>query len=76
MSAWVALAISAVLLLVNGFFVALEFSLVGSRRTKLEELATSNRTLIDVTLETRGKDQIQRILEALAEAGYRHERVL
>jgi threonine dehydratase len=33
-------------------------------------------TLIDVTLETRGKDQIQRILEALAEAGYRHERVL
>jgi threonine dehydratase len=33
-------------------------------------------TLIDVTLETRGKDQIQRILEALAGAGYRHERVL
>ena len=33
-------------------------------------------TLIDVTLETRGKDQIDRILEALAEAGYRHERVL
>jgi len=33
-------------------------------------------TLIDVTLETRGKDQIQRILEALTEAGYRHERVL
>jgi len=33
-------------------------------------------TLIDVTLETRGKDQIDRILKALAEAGYRHERVL
>jgi threonine dehydratase len=33
-------------------------------------------TLIDITLETRGKDQIQRILEALASAGYRHERVL
>jgi len=33
-------------------------------------------TLIDVTLETRGKDQIQRILDALAQAGYRHERVL
>jgi threonine dehydratase len=33
-------------------------------------------TLIDITLETRGKDQIQRILEALAAAGYRHERVL
>jgi CBS domain containing-hemolysin-like protein len=39
MSAWTALAISAVLLVINGFFVALEFSLVGSRRTKLEELA-------------------------------------
>ena len=39
MSGWLALAISAVLLAVNGFFVALEFSLVGSRRTKLEELA-------------------------------------
>jgi threonine dehydratase len=33
-------------------------------------------TLIDVTLETRGKDQIERILEALAAAGYKHERVL
>lgn len=33
-------------------------------------------TLIDITLETRGKDQIERILEALAAAGYRHERVL
>jgi threonine dehydratase len=33
-------------------------------------------TLIDITLETRGKDQIQRILDALAAAGYRHERVL
>jgi threonine dehydratase len=33
-------------------------------------------TLIDITLETRGKDQIQRILEALTTAGYRHERVL
>ena len=33
-------------------------------------------TLIDVTLETRGQDQIDSILEALVEAGYRHERVL
>jgi len=33
-------------------------------------------TLIDVTLETRGKEQIHRILAAWSEAGYRHERVL
>lgn len=33
-------------------------------------------TLIDITLETRGKDQIHRILEALTTAGYRHERVV
>jgi len=33
-------------------------------------------TLIDITLETRGQDQIDSIIEALTEAGYRHERVL
>src|SRR5579883_2131234 len=33
-------------------------------------------TLIDITLETRSKEQIQRILAALSEAGYRHERIL
>ena len=32
-------------------------------------------TLIDITLETRGKEQIHRILDALTEAGYRHDRV-
>jgi threonine dehydratase len=32
-------------------------------------------TLIDITLETRGADQIQQLLAALVEAGYRHERV-
>jgi len=32
-------------------------------------------TLIDITLETRGQEQINRILQALTEAGYRHERV-
>jgi threonine dehydratase len=32
-------------------------------------------TLIDITLETRGKEQIQRILDALTDAGYRHDRV-
>jgi threonine dehydratase len=32
-------------------------------------------TLIDITLETRGQEQINRILQALTEASYRHERV-
>jgi threonine dehydratase len=32
-------------------------------------------TLIDITLETRGADQIHQLLAALVEAGYRHERV-
>jgi CBS domain containing-hemolysin-like protein len=62
MSAWTALAISLVLLAVNGFFVALEFSLVGSRRTKLEELALdgsgSARQAVqasgDITLQLAG----------------------
>jgi len=33
-------------------------------------------TLIDISLETRGRDQIDRILKALADAGYRHELVV
>ena len=33
-------------------------------------------TLIDISLETRGREQIERILKALAEAGYRHELVV
>ncbi len=39
MSGWSALGVSLLMLAVNGVFVALEFSLVASRRTKLEELA-------------------------------------
>jgi len=33
-------------------------------------------TLIDVSLEARGPEQIQELLAALATAGYRHERVM
>jgi threonine dehydratase len=33
-------------------------------------------TLIDISLETRGRDQIDQILRALADAGYRHELVV
>jgi threonine dehydratase len=33
-------------------------------------------TLIDVSMEARGPEQIQQLLAALAHAGYRHERVL
>ena len=44
MSTGVALAVAVALLAINGFFVAVEFSLVGSRRTKLEELAAGGST--------------------------------
>ena len=33
-------------------------------------------TMIDVTLEARGEEQIQQILHALAQEGYRHERIV
>ncbi|HEY3927580.1 MAG TPA: threonine ammonia-lyase [Candidatus Koribacter sp.] len=33
-------------------------------------------TIIDVTLEARGEEQIQQILHALAHEGYRHERIV
>jgi threonine dehydratase len=33
-------------------------------------------TVIDITMETRGRDQVQELLQALTAAGYRHSRVL
>ncbi len=33
-------------------------------------------TLVDISVETRGDEQIRRLLAALTQAGYRHERVL
>jgi threonine dehydratase len=33
-------------------------------------------TAIDITMETRGPDQIAELLSALAAAGYSHERIL
>jgi CBS domain containing-hemolysin-like protein len=47
-----AFALSAVLLGVNGFFVALEFSMVGSRRTKLEEAAAEGTRVDRLALES------------------------
>lgn len=33
-------------------------------------------TVIDITMETRGRDQVTELLQALTSAGYRHSRVL
>jgi len=33
-------------------------------------------TVIDITMETRGRDQVTQLLDALTAAGYRHSRVL
>jgi threonine dehydratase len=33
-------------------------------------------TVIDITMETRGRDQVAELLDALTSAGYRHSRVL
>ena len=33
-------------------------------------------TVIDITMETRGREQVEELLGALSEAGYRHSRVL
>jgi len=49
---WSAFALSFVLLGINGFFVALEFSMVGSRRTKLEEAAATGTRLDRLALES------------------------
>jgi threonine dehydratase len=33
-------------------------------------------TVIDITMETRGRDQVAELLEALTAEGYNHTRVL
>ena len=52
----------AVLLLVNGYFVAAEFALVRSRRTRLEAMARSGDWLARVALKASGN--LARILSA------------
>ena len=51
-----------VLLLLNGYFVAVEFALVRSRRTRLETLARSGDRLARLTL--RGIANLGRMLSA------------
>lgn len=61
MSPWL-LAVTFVLVLVNGVFVATEFALVGSRRSRLEELAAAGdrraagalRSSSDLTMQLAG----------------------
>ena len=52
----------AVLLLVNGYFVAAEFALVRSRRTRLEAMARTGDWLARVALKASGN--LARILSA------------
>jgi threonine dehydratase len=33
-------------------------------------------TTIDITMETRGREQVEQLLAAMTEAGYKHSRVL
>jgi len=51
--------IAVVLLLANGFFVAVEFSLVGSRRTKLEPMAEAGSRRADRALDAVGDLNVQ-----------------
>ncbi len=56
---WSALAVAALMLGVNGVFVALEFSLVASRRTKLEELAAGGSLAAGRALDASGDLSLQ-----------------
>src|SRR5262245_14213872 len=60
----VALRLGVVLLLValNGFFVAAEFALVGSRRTRLEQIAASGNAA--AALSRRMQDDLDRYIAA------------
>jgi len=56
------IAAIAVLLLLNGFFVAVEFALVRSRRTRLEAMARTGDRLARIAL--RGTSNLPRLLSA------------
>jgi len=58
-SGWSALAVSVLMLVINGVFVALEFSLVASRRTKLEELAAGGSIGAGRALDASGDLSLQ-----------------
>ena len=61
---WVSLKILAVLILVlaNGFFVAVEFALVSVRRSKIETLAAANKGAALAVL--RALDRLDAMLSA------------
>ena len=59
MNGWSALAVATSMLVVNGVFVALEFSLVASRRTKLEELAAGGSLAAGRALDASGDLSLQ-----------------
>jgi CBS domain containing-hemolysin-like protein len=59
MSAWSAFGVSLAMLVLNGVFVALEFSLVASRRTKLEELAAGGSVAAGRALDASGDLSLQ-----------------
>ena len=48
------LVFTALLLLANGFFVAVEFALVRARRTRLEAMARTGDRLARIALEATG----------------------
>ena len=59
LNGWSALAVATSMLVVNGVFVALEFSLVASRRTKLEELAAGGSLAAGRALDASGDLSLQ-----------------
>lgn len=54
-----ALAVSVLLLVLNGFFVAFEFGLVGSRRTRIEPLAEAGSRRAQAALAAMGDLNLQ-----------------
>jgi CBS domain containing-hemolysin-like protein len=54
-----ALLLTVVLIVVNGFFVGIEFALVGSRRSRLEELAAGGDRRAEAALDATSKLNLQ-----------------
>jgi threonine dehydratase len=61
---------------ITGVIAATRANIVGLLHDRAYYGVDLGSTVIDVTLETRGLEHVNAVLQALNNAGYRHERVL
>lgn len=66
---WVLLAVSFVLIIINGFFVAAEFALISAPRPRMEQLAQEGNRAARLVLDTLATTSRQEHFVAVAQLG-------